>query len=95
MEPEDLRSLPEPPDAGPAIRALWWAARGDWDRAHGCAQEAEGEPDTDWVHAYLHRVEGDPANARYWYGRARKPVASGGLDEEWTAIATDLLATAR
>ncbi|MBV8914988.1 MAG: hypothetical protein JOZ05_18355, partial [Acetobacteraceae bacterium] len=70
---------------------LWWAARGDWDRAHACAQEDEGGP-ADWVHAYLHRVEGDLGNARYWYAQAGKPEATGPLDAEWTAIAGALLA---
>jgi hypothetical protein len=51
----------------------------------------EGEADHDWVHAYLHRVEGDPGNARYWYARAKKPAATGSLDEEWARIAEALL----
>ena len=92
MTPEELRALPAPPQAGPAIRALWWAARGDWERAHGCAQEAEATPDADWVHAYLHRVEGDEGNAGYWYPRAGRPVGSGGFEQEWDGIARELLA---
>jgi hypothetical protein len=81
------------PPAGldPALRALWWAGRDDWARAHGCAQEREGEARCDWVHAHLHRLEGDAANAGYWYRRAGRPVASGAAAAEWTAIATELL----
>ena len=45
-----------------------------------------------WVHAYLHRVEGDLPNAGYWYRTAGKPVATGALDDEWAAIAAELLA---
>jgi hypothetical protein len=52
----------------------------------------EGEADHDWVHAYLHRVEGDLSNAGYWYRRAEKPVAAGALDDEWAAIAGAMLA---
>jgi hypothetical protein len=74
-----------------ALQALWWAGKGDWDRAHGCAQEREGDPSCDWVHAYLHRVEGDRANANYWYRRAGRPVAATSLDDEWSAIVATLL----
>ncbi|MCA3266744.1 MAG: hypothetical protein ING19_11825 [Azospirillum sp.] len=73
------------------LEALWHAARGQWDAAHKLAQMDEGEADHDWVHAYLHRVEGDPGNARYWYARAKKPAATGSLDEEWARIAEALL----
>ena len=89
MTPADLRGLPEPPE-GAALQALWWAARGNWEAAHRCAQDGGGR-DADWVHAYLHRVEGDLQNAGYWYARAGKPVATGGLDAEWEAIAGALL----
>ena len=75
-----------------ALQALWWAGRNDWERAHGLVQQREGEPSCDWVHAHLHRVEGDLSNAGYWYRRAGQPVATLPLQEEWTAIATQLLA---
>lgn len=88
-------SNPAPPDgADLALRALWWAGKGDWDRAHGCAQEREGDPACDWVHAHLHRVEGDRANASYWYRRAGQPVATASLPEEWESIAGSLLSRA-
>ena len=75
----------------PALEALWWAARGDWDRAHRCVQGHEGEADCDWVHAHLHRQEGDLDNARYWYGRAGKPFPDPSLTDEWDRIADALL----
>lgn len=78
---------------GPLL-ALWWAGRGDWMRAHEVAQEIE-TADGAWVHAYLHRVEGDPFNAAYWYRRAGRPVAKGGLREEWASIVEDLLGRER
>jgi hypothetical protein len=81
-----------PPDGlGLAEQALWWDAKGDWDRAHALAQADEGGAG-DWVHAYLHRKEGDAGNAGYWYRRAGKPANPTPLDEEWAAIAAALLA---
>ena len=75
-----------------ALRALWLDARGDWDGAHEAAQADEGGAG-DWVHAYLHRKEGDAGNAAYWYRRAGKPVCRTTLDEEWAAIVEALLAS--
>jgi hypothetical protein len=83
-------SAPEPPALSPALRALWFDAQGNWDGAHDSAQGDEGGAG-DWVHAYLHRKEGDSGNAAYWYRRARKPVCKTSLDEEWAAIASELL----
>jgi hypothetical protein len=74
-----------------ALQALWFEAKGDWDKAHEFAQK-DGGADGNWVHAYLHRKEGDASNARYWYGQAGKPVYSGSLQEEWAAISEALLA---
>jgi hypothetical protein len=79
-----------PAGLGPATEALWWDAKGDWQRAHRCAQR-QGDADGAWVHAYLHRVEGDLRNAAGWYGRAGKPVSTAPLEEEWEAIARTLL----
>jgi len=90
MSPDEFRALPEPPPDDKALQALWWAERGDWDRAHECAQADEGGP-ADWVHAYLHRVEGDLGNAGYWYARAGKPPATGAFETEWGEIAAALL----
>jgi hypothetical protein len=84
-------SLASPPsNLSPALRALWLDARGNWDGAHEAAQADEGGAG-DWVHAYLHRKEGDAGNAGYWYRRARKPVCRAPLEEEWAAIASALL----
>jgi hypothetical protein len=79
-----------PPPVGPLLTALWHDARGDWDAAHGVAQEVDDKAGA-WVHAYLHRKEGDLGNAGYWYRRAGQPVATDSLEEEWTRIATVLL----
>jgi len=79
-----------PPAVSPALVALWHDAKGDWEKAHGTAQDIEDATGA-WVHAYLHRKEGDEANAAYWYRRAAKPVEHGPLDAEWTRIVTALL----
>jgi hypothetical protein len=77
----------------PPLAALWWAAKGNWDTAHKIVMNGETS-EAAWVHAYLHRVEGDLGNAGYWYRRAAKPVASGPLETEWEQIATALLGSA-
>ena len=74
----------------PALEALWWAAKGDWDRAHRLVQDDPSREGA-WVHAYLHRVEGDLGNAGYWYRQAGRPAASGALEPEWEAIVAALL----
>jgi len=79
-----------PAGLGPALTALWHDGKGDWERAHTVAQDITS-PDGSWIHAYLHRKEGDQSNAGYWYRRAGKPVARTTLDEEWAEIVTALL----
>lgn len=94
MTLEELRltlGQPVPPPALlPPLAALWWDAKGEWERAHACVQ-SEPDADSAAVHAYLHRREGDDANAAYWYRRASRPVATGPLDDEWAALATSLV----
>ena len=95
MTVEDFRrSLAEAePPAGltAPLLALWWDARGDWHRAHEAAQAGE-DANSAWVHAYLHRKEGDLANAGYWYRRAGQTMPKASLAEEWTMIAAALAA---
>lgn len=79
--PEEL-SLP--------LAALWSDAKGDWGKAHESAQQDDG-PKGAWVHAYLHRKEGDLSNAGYWYRRAGKPQARISFDEEWIEIVRSLI----
>jgi hypothetical protein len=77
------------PDLAPPLQALWWAAKGDWNKAHQIAQDDESA-DAAWVHAYLHRVEGDLGNAGYWYRRAGKPAAEDSVEAEWARIVSAL-----
>jgi len=82
---------PAPPGGLPrTVEALWYERRGDWNRAHTIAQDIDDSSGA-WVHAYLHRREGDESNAAYWYDRASQPVARGSLDDEWRAIVKALL----
>ena len=90
---ESLAGAAPPTGLTPALAALWWAGKGDWDQAHRCAQAEEGSAACDRVHAYLHRQEGDLANARYWYRRAAQPFPTMTLPQEWSATLQALLAT--
>lgn len=82
----------EPPAGlAPGLVALWHDAHGDWDAAHKVAQDIP-DPIGAWVHAYLHRKEGDIDNARYWYRRASKPECTLALPDEWRTIVQSLIA---
>ena len=73
----------DPPAGLPdLLEALWWDAAGDWERAHIITQDVAG-PDAAWVHAYLHRKEGDSWNAGYWYSRSGRPRCGDSLEKEW------------
>ena len=94
MTPAEFKrdvSKPEPPAGlSPELAALWWAAKGEWDKAHNLVQDEE-TTEAAWVHAYLHRLEGDLGNASYWYRKARQPVAKDSLEAEWERIASALI----
>lgn len=84
---------PAPPaDISPAAKALWHARAGKWDAAHDLCQEIPGTAGS-WIHAWLHREEGDLGNAGYWYARAGKPIPPKHLtpEQEWLAIASELV----
>jgi hypothetical protein len=86
------RDVDAPADLTPALRALWHDAKGDWAAAHACVQD-DASRDGAWVHAYLHRKEGDLGNAGYWYARAGRSAPARGvaLETEWADIARSLL----
>ena len=85
-----LEKSEPPPEISLPLQALWYARKGDWEHSHSIAQEVP-TPDGSWVHAWLHRVEGDNSNARYWYNRAGQPMPKSPVDEEWESIATNIL----
>ena len=92
-----MASLTEPaPSAGLslALAALWWMAKGNWERGHDLVDDLDGG-EAAWVHAHLHRVEGDQANATYWYRRAGKAPSAAPLEAEREAIAKALLSGER
>ena len=90
MTRAEFQSAPDASALAPPLAALWHDARGDWKRAHECVQEGT-DRESAWVHAYLHRKEGDEGNAGYWYRRAGRKMPQTGLDEEAAAIADELL----
>jgi hypothetical protein len=98
MNLQEFRSsvdLDQPPHGLPStLLAMWFAAKGDWDQAHGLSQDIKSA-DGDWIHAYLHRVEGDNQNAAYWYRRADRPVSSLSLDDEWAEIVEAMIIAGR
>jgi hypothetical protein len=87
---QSLRREEPPANLSFALAALWWDAKDRWKQAHESAQQDEG-PAGSWVHAYLHRKEGDSSNAAYWYRRAAKPPSQIPLEQEWLQIAESLL----
>jgi hypothetical protein len=72
------------------LAALWHTASNHWDRAHQIVQDIESA-NAAWIHAYLHRAEGDLGNARYWYARAGRPASNDALEKEWEQIVRTLL----
>lgn len=87
---QSVKEGAQPPGLPLPLAALWTDARGDWDGAHNLIDDEEG-PIAAWVHAYLHRKEGDAGNAAYWYSRAGRPVCAKSLEAEWREIAIALL----
>jgi hypothetical protein len=85
-----LAKAKPPTGLSSALIGLWWAGKDDWDTAHKVVMSEE-DADCAWVHAHLHRVEGDLDNARYWYRQARRDPAQGQLAAEWATIAAALL----
>ena len=85
-----LQQSTAPSSLSKPLQALWYAAKNDWNKAHELIQD---EPDaaSAWVHAYLHRVEGDEFNTRYWYNRANQAVSNESFDREWEKIASTLI----
>ena len=72
------------------LNALWYDRKGDWDKSHNIIQDVNDKT-AGWIHAYLHRKEGDDGNAGYWYSQAGKPFPQISLNEEWNEIVTELL----
>lgn len=82
---ESLSASEPPQQSSVYLSALWYDAKGDWEKAHVLVQDVENK-DAAWIHAYLHRKEGDTFNADYWYRRAGKKRPPFSLDDEWEEI---------
>jgi hypothetical protein len=82
---ESLSQDAPDPQLSTILKSLWYDAKGDWERAHDFVDQLPGS-DAAWVHAYLHRKEGDVWNADYWYARAKKTRPSYSLEEEWEIL---------
>jgi hypothetical protein len=85
-----LKNSEPPEEISPGLRALWHARRDQWDRAHALIQ-ARDDGESCWIHAHLHRIEGDLPNAAYWYSRAGRGVPKTDLQAEWEDIVASLL----
>ena len=81
-----------PPSLNVLLLSLWHDGKGDWEKAHDLVNDLEGK-DAAWVHAYLHRKEGDQSNASYWYHHAKANKPSYSLEQEWEEIVIELLKT--
>lgn len=90
---ESLMNETPPKGLAAALEGLWWDAKGNWAKAHEAAQRDEGA-DGAWVHAYLHRKEGNLSNAKYWYRRADRAAGYGDVKREWESITNWLLRAA-
>ena len=87
---ESLAGNEPPKTSSVYLKALWYDAKDKWDNAHKLIQDVD-DKNAAWIHAYLHRKEGDIANADYWYSRAGKKRPSVSLKEEWEQIVTSLV----
>lgn len=87
---DSIKEENPPPNLNSLLQALWHDGKGDWESAHNLAQDVNTK-DGSWIHAYLHRKEGDLSNATYWYNKAGKPVSKKNLNEEWEEITLALL----
>jgi hypothetical protein len=85
-----LQDLNPPRTLTPALQALWYDGKNNWEMSHNIAQDIS-TPEGSWIHAYLHRKEGDLSNASYWYSRAGRKMPAVSLDQEWREIAHELL----
>ncbi|MFT2010038.1 hypothetical protein ACMA1I_15295 [Pontibacter sp. 13R65] len=87
---ESLSAAQPPAEATVYLQALWFDARGNWEKAHVLIQDLP-DKNAAWIHAYLHRKEGDTWNADYWYRRAGKTRPAVSLEQEWEGLVEALL----
>lgn len=87
---KSLSSSAPPPGLSDYLQALWYDGNGDWEKAHTIIQDVPDKT-ASWIHAYLHRKEGDESNAQYWYHKAGKKMPAESLEKEWEEMVKELL----
>ena len=87
---ESLSGNEPPKNSSVYLEALWYDAKGEWDKAHKLIQDVDDQK-ASWIHAYLHRKEGDSGNADYWYSRAGKKRSAVSFEKELEEIAGALI----
>jgi hypothetical protein len=91
LESSAANDAKPPAGLSPEAKALWYTKKGDWEAAHGIAQDIE-TPMGSWLHALMHLIEGDLGNARYWFVEAGRPVKKPSqIGELWDEIAEEVL----
>jgi hypothetical protein len=90
MTLNEFRSSVDPAGFSVELEALWYDGKGDWGKSHDVIQDVNSK-NAAWIHAYLHRKEGDMGNAQYWYSRAGKPMPVVSLDDEWKSLVEHFL----
>ena len=87
---DTLQKAHPPASWGAELKALWYVGKDQWQAAHDIVENL-GHEGASWVHAHLHRIEGDEWNARYWYRRAGKPFPVISIEEEWELLVNNFL----
>ena len=82
---ESLASPKAPSGTSIYLQALWEDGKGNWEQSHNLIQDLTDKTAA-WIHAYLHRKEGDIWNADYWYSKAGRKRPAASLEEEWETI---------
>jgi hypothetical protein len=90
MTLDEFKSAPSAKGLSVELEALWHDGKGDWNKSHDVIQDVNSK-NAAWIHAYLHRKEGDIGNAQYWYSRAGKTMPGGSLEDEWRSLVNHFL----
>lgn len=88
---KDSLTNSSPPEVSPLLQAMWYDGNGNWNKAHDIAQEINSREGS-WIHAYLHRKEGDLSNAQYWYYKAKRIMPAHTLQQEWEELVQEFIA---
>ena len=87
---KSLSDAAPPANASVYVQSLWYDGKGDWELAHELIQDLTDKTAA-WIHAYLHRKEGDVWNANYWYTKAGQRMPGYSLEQEWEELVKSML----